>query len=92
MNSSSEEIEGPQWILTHSPRGGTVAFRHGKWKLIDEVNGFYDIKNDPEEKHNLFNEPSLQDKIAHYKTWLADILGRIDQREEEQNFGANEIC
>ena len=92
MNSSSDEIEGPQWILTHSPKMGTVAFRHGRWKLIPEIKEFYNIEDDPEEKNNLFYDGDCQDKLAHFSTWLENILERIEIREEKQNYGQKNIC
>ena len=92
MKSESDEIKGPQWILTHSPKGGTVAFRLGKWKLIPEVKEFYDLKKDPQEANNLYEEDSAQDMIASFENWLTQILARIEEREEKQNYGQKTIC
>ena len=84
MKSESDEIEGPQWILTHSPGGGTVAFRVGRWKLIPEIEEFYDIENDPEEKQNLFEDDSVQAKIENMQTWLTNIHTRIDTEKKNK--------
>ena len=71
---------------------GTVAFRHGRWKLIPEIKEFYNIEDDPEEKHNLFDYEDCQDTIAHFNTWLENILERIEMREEKQNYGQKRFC
>ena len=92
LNSSSDEIEGPQWILTHSPKGGTVAFRLGKWKLIPEVQQFYDLENDPEEQNNLYEVDWAQNMIANFQNWLTQILTRIEERERKQNYGQINVC
>jgi len=92
LKSESDEIEGQPWILTHSPYGGTVAFRLSRWKLIPEIEEFYDIRNDPKEEHNLFEDPSAQEKIAEMQKWLGDVLKNIDLREKRQNFGQLNIC
>ena len=92
LKSESDEIEGPQWILTHSPKGGTVAFRLGRWKLIPEIQEFYDIQTDPEEKNNLFEIDWAQKMIANFQKWLTEILTRIEKREENQNFGEKKTC
>ena len=78
--------------MTHSPKGGTVAFRLGKWKLIPEVKEFYDLKKDPQEANNLYEEDSAQDMIASFENWLTQILARIEDREEKQNYGQKTVC
>jgi len=92
LTGESDEIEGHKWILTHSPKGGTVAFRHKQWKLIPDLKEFYNIKSDPEEKNNLFNEAWAQKMIASFQNWLTQILTKIDKREIKQNFGQKKIC
>jgi len=92
LKSESDEIEGHNWILTHSPKGGTVAFRHNKWKLIPEIKEFYDVERDPEEKNNLWNVDWAQKMIVDFNNWLTEILTRIERREINQNFGQKKTC
>ncbi|MBN2293417.1 MAG: sulfatase [Pirellulales bacterium] len=45
-------------------------FYHGVW----DCNGFYDLKTDPVERHNLINVPAYQDQIAEMRKELFDRL------------------
>jgi arylsulfatase A-like enzyme len=92
MNGESDTIEGHPWILTHAPFGGTVAFRVGRWKLIPDIEEFYDIKTDPAEQNNLWEDPSAQAKIAEMQVWLGHVLKKIKDREARQNNGAINVC
>ena len=46
-------------------------FYHGVWDL----NGFYDLQNDPNERHNLINVPAYQDEI---ETMRNELWKRLD--------------
>ena len=41
-------------------------YYHGIW----DRNGFYDLKTDPEERHNLIDIPHFKEKIAEMRTQL----------------------
>jgi N-acetylglucosamine-6-sulfatase len=45
-------------------------FYHGVW----DHNGFYDLKTDPHERHNLINVPAYQQQIAQLNRQLFDEL------------------
>lgn len=47
-------------------------FYHGLW----DHDGFYDLKTDPHERHNLINVPAYQEQIAAMKKQLFDELQR----------------
>lgn len=41
-------------------------YYHGVW----DRNGFYDLKTDPHERHNLIKVPAYQEQIAELREWL----------------------
>ena len=45
-------------------------FYHGMW----DHNGFYDLRTDPHERHNLINVPAYRERIAAMKKQLFDEL------------------
>ena len=49
-------------------------FYHGVW----DRNGFYDLKTDPHERHNLINVPAYQEQIAAMQTKLFDEMEQRD--------------
>ena len=49
-------------------------FYHGVW----DRNGFYDLKTDPIERHNLIDVPAFQNRIAEMRKELFDRLEASD--------------
>ncbi|SDK28012.1 arylsulfatase [Catalinimonas alkaloidigena] len=56
---------------------GRKAYRQGKWKLVDELNGWelYDLEADPTELHNLATEQPerLQQMVDLYEAWAQKV-------------------
>ena len=92
MKGESDTIEGHPWILTHAPFGGTVAFRVGKWKLIPDIEEFFNIRLDPAEQNNLWDDPAAHARIAEMTVWLGYVLQNISEREVRQNNGELNVC
>lgn len=54
------------------------------WYSQTGIEQFFDLEKDPEEIHNLINDPSYQDQINQYKAYLIDEL---KDREEGYSDG-----
>jgi len=79
------ELKGPKRdAVIHHSINGLFAIRSGKWKLVDGTGSggwsgkgdglpgqLYDLKADPGEKKNLYNDPEYEDVINNLKALLA---------------------
>ena len=88
----SDEIAGPQEILTHAVHYAPTAIRWNQWKLIPQTKEFYNIESDLQESNNLFEKDWAKPIIARLQKMHDDNIARINSREEKTNFGQLEIC
>ena len=92
LSGTSDEIAGPEEILTHAVHYAPTAIRWKQWKLIPQSKEFYNIAEDLQESTNLFGEEWAQPIIARLQQMLDNNIARINSREERTNFGQLEIC
>ena len=62
-----------EWNFPATPT--TLAIRTDRWKYIYyhgvwDHNGYYDLRTDPYERHNLINVPAFQDRISELQRQL----------------------
>lgn len=67
-----------EWNFPATPT--TLAIRGDRFKYIYyhglwDKNGFYDLKTDPHERHNLIDVPAFQEQIAEWRDRLFTELG-----------------
>ena len=70
LQESSSPRKRPA-ITTHNQNNHTVRSEH--WRYIGYADGteeFYDMQNDPHERHNLSGDPSLAEVMAEHRHWL----------------------
>ena len=60
------------------PGGGDAEFPSTqRYKHYYDTDQFYDLKTDPKEQNNLYNNPTYQDTIKEYKKLLKEYLAKL---------------
>ncbi len=82
-----EDVERLHFAETHQPESpkDLFALRDSAWKLIfspsDEVFELYDLRDDPDELHNLYDERG--DQFAHWSQLLRNYADNIEIVDRE---------